>query len=93
MFEAVNACVHTGAEHLAAHVNATTEAAHGTRLNIMDWTWRVALDIIGRVAFDHDFGCGESENARIIHQSWMAQVNAGFHRMGVIVSRDILQMP
>ncbi|KAF8598677.1 cytochrome P450 [Ceratobasidium sp. AG-I] len=86
MFEVINVCAHTGAERLAAHVNANTEAKHGIKLNIMDWTWRVALDIIGRVGFDHDFGCGESENAKVIHRTWVDQVNAGFDRMGAIVS-------
>ncbi|KAF8598684.1 cytochrome P450 [Ceratobasidium sp. AG-I] len=84
MFDAIHACVHTGAESLAAYVATTPNTTRGIKLDIMDWTWRVALDIVGRVAFDHDFECGKSENARVIHQSWMDQVNAGFHRMGVI---------
>ena len=88
MFEVINTCAHTGAERLADYVNATADTTHGARLNIMDWTWRVALDIIGRVAFDHDFGCGESKNARTIYQSWVDQVNAGFDRMGAIVGLD-----
>ncbi|KAF8598681.1 cytochrome P450 [Ceratobasidium sp. AG-I] len=83
-FEVIHACAHTGAERLAAYVSTTSDATRGARLDIMDWTWRVALDIIGRVAFGYDFGCGESENAREIHQSWVDQVNAGFHRMGVV---------
>ncbi|KAF8598678.1 cytochrome P450 [Ceratobasidium sp. AG-I] len=84
MFEAIHACAHTGAERLASYINASADTTGGAKLDIMDWTWRVSLDIIGRVAFDHDFGCGESESARVIRQSWMDQINAGFHRMGVI---------
>ena len=86
MFEAVNACAHTGAERLATYVSAISDSTHGTRLDIMDWTWRVALDIIGRVAFDHDLGCGESEDARMLRRTWMIQVNAGFDRMAAVVS-------
>lgn len=86
MFEVIHACAHTCAERLAAHISATAGGDHAARTDIMEWTWRVALDIIGRVAFDYDFECGESENAKVIHQSWMDQVNAGFHRMGVVVS-------
>lgn len=86
MFEVIHACVNTGADRLEAYVNTAAGNTHEARLDIMDWTWRVSLDIIGRVAFDHDFECGDSENAKEIHHSWMDQVNAGFHRMGVIVS-------
>ena len=93
MFEVIHACAHTGAERLAAHIDVATEDGRGTRLDIMDWTWRIALDIIGRVAFDYDFGSGESENAREIHQSWMDQINSGFDRMGIIVSRARLREP
>ncbi|KAF8598680.1 cytochrome P450 [Ceratobasidium sp. AG-I] len=84
MFEVIQTCAHTGAERLAAYVNTATDATHSARLDIMDWTWRVALDIIGRVAFDHDFECGESEDAKVLRQSWMVQLNAGFDRMGIL---------
>lgn len=92
MFEVIHTCAHTCAERLVAHVNATASSTHEAQLDIMDWTWRVAQDIIGRVAFDHDFGCGETENARVIHQTWMNHVNAGFHWTGALVSGIDSQM-
>lgn len=89
MFEAVNACAHTVAERLAAHVDTKSDATHEARLDIMEWTWRISLDIIGRVAFDYDFGCGESEDAKVLHRAWVDQTNAGMDRMGIIVSLAI----
>lgn len=86
MFDVINASAHTGSDCLAAYVNTAGDDAHEVRLNIMDWTWRVALDIIGRVAFNHDFQCGESEDAKALHRSWVDQANAGLEKMGFIVS-------
>ena len=86
MFEVVNECAHTVAERLQNYVDATADAKNGARLNIMDWTWRVSLDTIGRVAFDHDFGCGESEDAKALHRTWIDQTNASMDRTGIIVS-------
>lgn len=86
MFEVVRACAHTGAERLAAHVAATAEAKHEARLDIMDWTGRATLDIIGHVAFDHDFGSGESEDAKAIQRSWKNQIDEGLQKMGFVVS-------
>ncbi|KAF8598679.1 cytochrome P450 [Ceratobasidium sp. AG-I] len=84
MFEVVNTCAHAVTESLATYVSANADTTRGVRLNIMDWTWRVSLDIIGRVAFDHDFGCGESEDAKSLHRTWMDQTNASMDKTGII---------
>lgn len=86
MFKVVQACAHTGSDRLAAHVTATAGAEHESKIDITDWTWRVTLDIIGRVAFDHDFGCGESEDAKILQSTWRTFVNASLQKAGFIVS-------
>ncbi|KAF8601606.1 cytochrome P450 [Ceratobasidium sp. AG-I] len=84
MFEVINACAQTGSERLAAYINATVDTKHEATVDIMDWTWRVTLDIIGRVGFNHDFGCGESENAKAFQHTWKTHVDTTLQKAGFI---------
>ncbi|OBZ67495.1 11-oxo-beta-amyrin 30-oxidase [Grifola frondosa] len=53
--------------------------AHGgsATVNIVEYTSTCTLDIIGRVAFGHDFKSGQSTEAKEIHASWTGHVNTG----------------
>ncbi|TFY67129.1 hypothetical protein EVJ58_g1823 [Rhodofomes roseus] len=53
--------------------------AHGgaATVNIVEQTSTCTLDIIGRVAFGHDFKSGQSTEARQIRASWEGHVNSG----------------
>ncbi|KAF8601601.1 cytochrome P450 [Ceratobasidium sp. AG-I] len=73
-------------DRLANHIAATTNNGELATLDITNWTCRATLDVIGRVAFDHDFECGESEDAKAIQRSWRQQVNAGLQKIGFIAS-------
>lgn len=82
MYEVIHACAQTGSERLAAHVNATSDAKHEAKIDIMDWTWRVTLDIIAHVGFSYDFGCGESENAKALQRTWRTHVDETLRKTG-----------
>ncbi|KZT71850.1 cytochrome P450 [Daedalea quercina L-15889] len=53
--------------------------AHGgaATVNIVEQTSTCTLDIIGRVAFGHDFKAGQSTEAKQIRASWDFHVNSG----------------
>ncbi|EJD55299.1 cytochrome P450 [Auricularia subglabra TFB-10046 SS5] len=69
-------------EHkLSEHVIANDRSA---TVNALDWTWRVTLDIIGRVGFNHDFECGESAEAKAIAKAWKEQVGLGMDIGGLL---------
>ncbi|TDL23924.1 cytochrome P450 [Rickenella mellea] len=51
--------------------------ASGLTLNIASYTTRCTLDIIGRVAFGHDFKFGESIESREIMEAWNDVLNTG----------------
>lgn len=86
MFEVIHTCSRIASDRLATYIKTTGNGKNSTRLDITDWTWRPTLDVIGRAAFDHDFECGESEDAKAIQLSWKHQVNAGLQKIGFVVS-------
>ena len=90
MFEVINVCSRTASDRLASHVAAISNNHELATLDITDWTCRATLDVIGRVAFGHDFECGESEDAKAIQRSWKQQVNAGLRKIGFIVNGSYL---
>ena len=47
------------------------------RCAVTTWVSRIALDIIGAVAFGYDFACGESEGAEIIIDTFEKQTTLG----------------
>ncbi|KAJ7223153.1 cytochrome P450 [Mycena pura] len=51
-------------------------------VNAMDLTGKTTLDITGRVAFDHDFQLGQSNDAQTILQAWRRMVNIGMQWKG-----------
>ena len=44
----------------------------------------VTLEVIGRVGFKHDFGLGESKEAKLIIQGWHEQATAGLGPFGFV---------
>ncbi|GBE83842.1 predicted protein [Sparassis crispa] len=48
----------------------------GVTVNVADHTSTCTLDIIGRIAFGHDFRSGQSAEAKEIRALWERQVNA-----------------
>ncbi|KZV98142.1 cytochrome P450 [Exidia glandulosa HHB12029] len=62
-------------------------------INLLDWTWKVTLDIIGQVGFSHDFRCGESEDGKAIAKAWHDQVNMAMNFGGFVAPLLIRQFP
>ena len=89
MFEVIQNCAQIGCERLAAHVMASADVTREARIDIMDWTWRITLDIIGQVAFDHDYQSGESADAKALQQTWRKCVDASLEKAAFIVSATI----
>lgn len=84
MFDTINSCARNASLRMAAEINSSPDPKHGAKLNILEWTGRATLDIIGRFAFDYDFESGESDAARAIQRSWKEQVDIGFQMAGFI---------
>lgn len=42
-------------------------------IDVLPWTSRATLDVIGVVGFGYDFQCGDNPAARTISQTWSAQ--------------------
>jgi len=62
-------------------------------VNALDWTERVTLDIIGRVAFGFDFQCGTSPVAKEIHHMWRQWVDNGLSDAGFTASMVLRAFP
>ena len=52
-----------------------------------------SLDIIGRVAFGHDFKAGQSTEAKEIHASWEGHVNTGLGFGGFVAMLVMRAVP
>ncbi|KAG8994783.1 hypothetical protein FRB94_009661 [Tulasnella sp. JGI-2019a] len=53
-------------------------------INILKWTWKVSLDVIGSVGFGYDFRHGEDPDGRAIHESWAAMAVLGMTFPGFV---------
>ncbi|KDQ09986.1 hypothetical protein BOTBODRAFT_36605 [Botryobasidium botryosum FD-172 SS1] len=72
--------------HLRAHDGNAT-------VHITEWTNHATLDIIGRIGFAYDFGCGESPAAQKITVWWEQTVSKGMTRVGRIAPIIIRTFP
>lgn len=68
---------------------------HHIRVNLAILTRRsvYSLDIIGRVAFGHDFGSGESVEAKAIAAAWNKDVQFGLTTTGALAPIIIQSFP
>ncbi|KAI0676401.1 cytochrome P450 [Trametes maxima] len=64
--------------------NHVLSAGGAATVNITEYTSTCTLDIIGRVAFGHDFKAGQSTEAKEIHASWEGHVNTGLGFSGFV---------
>ncbi|KAJ6489643.1 cytochrome P450 [Mycena vitilis] len=77
--------IYAAAEDVRNHAEQTISANGGNQVfNAMDLTGRTTLDITGRVAFDHDFKLGLSEESQTILQAWRRMVNIGMQWKGFL---------
>lgn len=74
MSDDVVECTQKFVERVAKHVGSQ---GYETTMDIAPFVSACTLDIIGRIAFGHDFGCGESKEARDIAESWHKDVLLG----------------
>ncbi|KAG8952767.1 hypothetical protein FRC04_003690 [Tulasnella sp. 424] len=81
------------ADSLREHVQSVAEKDSGAEVNILDWSGRATLDIIGNVGFGHDFGCGMSEEAKAIQRSWRELVGMGMQFPGFVAPLVIRAFP
>ncbi|KAG8952769.1 hypothetical protein FRC04_003692 [Tulasnella sp. 424] len=91
--------VHNAADKLVdvlrEHIQSerVTEKDGGVRVNILEWSCRATLDIIGNVGFGYDFQCGRSEEAKAIQRSWRDLVLMGMGWMGFAAPLVIRAFP
>ncbi|KAG8987613.1 hypothetical protein FRB90_003252, partial [Tulasnella sp. 427] len=92
--------VHNAADKLVdvlrEHVHAertVMEKDGGVHVNILEWSCRATLDIIGNVGFGHDFQCGRSEEAKSIQRSWRELVLMGMEFPGFVAPLVVRAFP
>ncbi|KDQ08459.1 hypothetical protein BOTBODRAFT_191732 [Botryobasidium botryosum FD-172 SS1] len=80
-YECIKVCTDNMIMMFADHVSA---CGGDTIVQIRDWTNRATrvLDVIGRVAFGHDFGCGETAEAKKITNAMTQMVGLGMTHIG-----------
>ncbi len=62
-------------------------------INILDWTSRATLDIIGAVGFGYDFKSGQSDEAKAIASEWKQIVNTGIAFPGFVAPLVMRALP
>ncbi|KAI0665798.1 cytochrome P450 [Trametes maxima] len=73
--------------------NHVLSAGGAATVNITEYASTCTLDIIGRVAFGHDFKAGQSAEAKEIHASWEGHVNAGLGFSGFVGMLAVRAVP
>ncbi|CDO70546.1 hypothetical protein BN946_scf184579.g2 [Trametes cinnabarina] len=73
--------------------NHVLSAGGAATVNITDYTSTCTLDIIGRVAFGHDFKSGQSTEAKQIHTSWEGHINTGLQFGGFVAMLVMRALP
>ena len=74
---------------LQTHISSSSDP----KINLVEWTSRATLDIIGSVGFGHDFQCGESTEAKQIFASFKQIVEMGLDTPGFIAPVVVRAMP
>lgn len=54
------------------------------KINALNWMWRPSLQIIGSVAFGHDFQMGLSPEAQAIAKAWAKIIKMDFTAAGFV---------
>lgn len=74
------------------HVSLSSRSLHGPHTDALAST-HPSLDIIGRVAFGHDFKAGQSTEAKEMHASWLGHVNTGLTFSGFVAMLVMRALP
>ncbi|KAL1949082.1 hypothetical protein VTO73DRAFT_10888 [Trametes versicolor] len=90
MADDISECSEKLESRLTNHVLSAGGAA---TVNITEYTSTCTLDIIGRVAFGHDFKAGQSTEAKEIHASWEGHVNTGLGFGGFVAMLVMRAVP
>ncbi|KAG8920224.1 hypothetical protein FRC02_001101 [Tulasnella sp. 418] len=79
---------------LQSHVHHSLTSVNSTvRVNILEWTSKATLDIIGSIGFGYDFQCGETPEAQAIFSSWKKTVELGLGTPGLIAQMTLKTFP
>ncbi|TFK82927.1 cytochrome P450 [Polyporus arcularius HHB13444] len=73
--------------------NHILSAGGSATVNMIEYASTCTLDIIGRVAFGHDFKAGQSTEAKEIHTSWLGHVNTGLGFGGFVAMLVMRAVP
>ncbi|KAG8976148.1 hypothetical protein FRB90_009268, partial [Tulasnella sp. 427] len=73
MEEDIKGCSDRMIAKLRDHISSLPSSVHQPVIDVLPWTSRATLDVIGVVGFGYDFQCGDSPYARIISETWSAQ--------------------
>lgn len=61
--------------------------------NIISWTSRATLDVLGSIGFGYDFQCGESPEAILIQKTWAQMISTGMQLPGFVAMLAIRAFP
>ncbi|RPD75636.1 cytochrome P450 [Lentinus tigrinus ALCF2SS1-7] len=90
MADDISECSEKLESRLTNHVLSAGGAA---TVNMIEYASTCTLDIIGRVAFGHDFKAGQSTEAKEIHASWSGHVNTGLGFGGFVAMLVMRALP
>ncbi|TBU25929.1 cytochrome P450 [Dichomitus squalens] len=90
MADDISECSEKLESRLTNHILAAGGAA---TVNMIEYASTCTLDIIGRVAFGHDFKAGQSTEAQEIHASWEGHVNTGLGFGGFVAMLVMRAVP
>ncbi|KAM5537674.1 hypothetical protein V8D89_008752 [Ganoderma adspersum] len=90
MADDISECSEKLESRLTNHILSAGGAA---TVNMLEYTSTCTLDIIGRVAFGHDFKAGQSTEAKEIHASWEGHVNTGLGFSGFVAMLVMRALP
>ncbi|KAI0716690.1 cytochrome P450 [Earliella scabrosa] len=90
MADDISECSEKLESRLTNHVLSAGGAA---TVNMIEYASTCTLDIIGRVAFGHDFRAGQSVEAKEIHTSWTGHVNTGLGFGGFVAMLVMRAVP
>lgn len=64
-----------------------------SRVDVLPLISHITLDIVGLLCFDYDFGCGDSDDARLIHSTLEHQAKLGMTFAGFVAPLVLRALP
>lgn len=78
---------------MVAKFDASLPSGGSSTVDMIPWISGIALDVVGSLCFNHDFGCGESEDAQLIFATMENQARLGMTFPGFVAPLVLRAFP